>query len=322
MPTLSVILPNRNHARELGVSLPALLGQSRPADEIIVIDDASTDSSLDVITAHTQAQPHVKVIANEVQKGVAQSVNLGLDAADGDYVLLASADECLNENAVEQLVAAMTACPDAALGVSVYAEWHPERNRLDIHDKDSEHGMWYVDREDPVFVAPERFRALLRQRFVWLGINTAIFRRSALRDVGGFDPALRWHSDWFAIYAVALRHGFCAIPYSLAWFRVNGSSYSAVGMRDKAAQRQVAMAIQCKLRDPAFSDIDDAVMKTPVVMSTFLRPTLMALAARPRWYPRLARLLVWWFGEVARGRRPGAWARIVERMRWRGTGMP
>ena len=315
MATLSIVLPNRNHARELGVSLPAILGQSRPADEIIVIDDASTDASLDVITAHTQSRQHVRVITNDVHKGVAQTVSEGLNTAVGDYVLLASADERLNENAVELLMAAMTACPDAKVGVSVYTEWYPEEDRLDTHDKNSEHGMWYVDGEDPVFVSPKRFRALLRQRFIWLGINTAVFRRSALQEVGGYDPALRWHSDWFAIYAVALRHGFCAIPQSLAWFRVNGTSYSGAGMRDSTAQRQVAMAIQRKLREPAFSDIDAAVMKAPVVMSTFFRPTLIALAARPLWYPRLARLLVWWFGEVARGRRPAAWARIVERLR-------
>ena len=48
-PSLSVVLPNYNHAKLIGRALAALLAQKRAADEIIVIDDGSTDDSVAVI---------------------------------------------------------------------------------------------------------------------------------------------------------------------------------------------------------------------------------------------------------------------------------
>jgi len=97
--------------------------------------------------------------------------------------------------------------------------------------------MWYAPEGSTVFFSPAELVALLKKRFVWLGINTALFRRDALLEAGGLDPALRWHSDWFATYSIALRHGFCAVPQSLARFRLSPHSYSAIGMRDRRAQR-------------------------------------------------------------------------------------
>jgi glycosyltransferase involved in cell wall biosynthesis len=314
MTRLSVVLPNRNHARELQVSLGAIVAQTRPADDIVIIDDASTDDSVAVIERFAAERPAIRLVRNSQQRGVAESVRRGLELAKGDYVMMASADECLVEDAFERLVEAMDAHPQAKLAVSIYTHWFPDEDRLLVHDAESEHGMWYVRGPETEFVSPENFSALLKERFVWLSINSAMFRREALLEVGGFDPALRWHSDWFAIYAVAFRYGFCAVPHSLAWFRVDGKSYSGAGMRDRRAQEGVALAIQKKICEPEFRDIDRAVGRAPVVMSTFMRETLTAMAKRPHLYPRLAPLLLWWAGEVCRGRRPSSWARFVRRM--------
>ena len=59
-------LTNYNHARYLPQSLGALLAQSRPADELIVIDDASTDNSIEVIQDLVSQAPYVTFLRNEV----------------------------------------------------------------------------------------------------------------------------------------------------------------------------------------------------------------------------------------------------------------
>ena len=62
------------------------------------------------------------------------------------------------------------------------------------------------------WVSPRRFHELLAKAHIRLSVNSAMFERELLLEMGPFDPALRWHSDWFAIYAAAFRHGFCACP--------------------------------------------------------------------------------------------------------------
>ena len=309
MSTISIILPNHNHARELETSLDAAVNQTVAADEILLIDDASTDASLEVVQRFAEAHGNVRVLRNSSRLGVAATVSRGIQEATGQYILLASADERIRPHMVERLSQAAERFPEAKLIVSSFTEWWPEHDEIRVHDRHSDRGIWYLPSEEPAFVTPEALHGLLREWFVWLSANSGLIARAALLEVQGFDPALEWHSDWFAMYAIAFRYGFCAVPESLALFRVSSESYSARGMRSPEATRRVAMAIQRKLRDPAYADFRAAVARSPAVLSTFMRPTMQALAVRPADYGMLLAILRWWLVQVGKGRRPGFWAR-------------
>jgi hypothetical protein len=242
---------------------------------------------------------------------VAATVSHGIRAATSDYVVLASADEKMLPGMIERLTTTARAFPAAKMIVSAYAEWWSGDDRIRIHGRDSELGPWYVSTAEPSYISVDRLHRLLRDWFVWLGVNTAMFDRTALLETGCFDPNLRWHSDWFVSYAIAFRYGFVAIPEPLALFRVSGDSYSGRGMRDAAAQRNVALAIQHKLNEPQWAYFRVAVARSPVVMSTFMRQTLLVLAVRPSLYPMFVAVLRWWIVQALRGRRPGFWARFL-----------
>jgi hypothetical protein len=173
--------------------------------------------------------------------------------------------------------------------------------------------MWYAPGDEPFFVGPDELKALLRKQIVYLHVNTAIFRRQALLDVGSFAPALRWHGDWFAIYAIALRSGFAAVPRALSYFRIDEESYSARGVRDPVQQQDVMLNIVARLNQPEFAYFRDVLRHTPSPMSPFLRTMLITLARRPRHYPELFWIVRWWLRELARGRRPAAWAEFLRR---------
>jgi glycosyltransferase involved in cell wall biosynthesis len=91
--TLSVVLPNYNHAKFVGRALTALIRQKRAADEIIVIDDGSTDDSLDVIHGIAARAPAIRVLRNEKNIGVIATLQRGLESARGDYVYFAASDD-------------------------------------------------------------------------------------------------------------------------------------------------------------------------------------------------------------------------------------
>ena len=89
-PTLSVVLPNYNHAKFVGRALAALLGQERAADEIIVIDDGSTDDSVAVIERIAAAAPTIRLLRNPSNIGVIPTLQRGLEAARGNIHLFRS----------------------------------------------------------------------------------------------------------------------------------------------------------------------------------------------------------------------------------------
>lgn len=312
--TTSVVIPNCNHAEQLKISLEAIVTQTLPVQEIIIIDDASTDHSLDVISGFQARYSNIRLLRNTVQQGVATTVARGLAEVRTPRVLLASADEKILPHMNEVLGRALDAFPQARVAVGSYCEWFPHQDNTVIeHGPSSALGMWYAD-EQPRFIDPARLRALLGQRFVWLPVNSAVFDIQALREVGGFDPALRWHSDWFAMYAIAFRYGFCAVNRPVSWFRIDPKSYSGKGMSVAAQQREVALAIQRKLQTRDFRDFERALRQAPCAMSPFIRPMIQALSWRPRYYGMLVSILKWWCAEVFHGRRPGILRRWVERL--------
>jgi glycosyltransferase involved in cell wall biosynthesis len=92
-PTLSVVLPNYNHAKFVGRALAALLGQEHAADEIIVIDDGSTDDSVAVIERIAAAAPTIRLLRNPSNIGVIPTLQRGLEAAHGTYIYFAASDD-------------------------------------------------------------------------------------------------------------------------------------------------------------------------------------------------------------------------------------
>jgi hypothetical protein len=200
------------------------------------------------------------------------------------------------------MITAIERFPQAKLCVSQYVQYLEVENRTVHHGPNLELGCWYGS-GDTEFFSASALHELLRQAFVWLPINGAFVDRDTFRAIGGFDPRLRWHSDWFAAYAIALRHGFVVVPEPLSVFRIAGDTYSGIGMRSRRQQRAVCVAIYEKLNDPSFADIREALRQRPAAFSPFIRYLLEGLALRPNDWPYWGSLVLWWLREVCGGRR-------------------
>src|SRR6185295_14666668 len=107
-PTLSVLIPNYNHGRFISDNLDAILGQSHPPDEVIVIDDGSTDNSMSVIKQYAAQDTRVKVFQNERNMGVVFTLNRALSLASGDYCYGSAADDRVRPGFFEKAMRLLT----------------------------------------------------------------------------------------------------------------------------------------------------------------------------------------------------------------------
>lgn len=101
---ISVIIPVYNDENYLHVCLNSVLKQTYDNFEIICIDDASTDSSVEILEYFAQKDSRIKILKNDSNKGPGYSRNRGLDIAKGKYISFLDADDWFSYDAFDILI--------------------------------------------------------------------------------------------------------------------------------------------------------------------------------------------------------------------------
>jgi glycosyltransferase involved in cell wall biosynthesis len=218
--TLSVVLPNYNHARLIGRALGALLAQGRAADEVIVIDDGSTDDSVRVINRFATKAPSIRVLSNPSNIGVIPTLQRGLQAARSKYIYFAAADDWVAPGFFELALRRLEADPGVGLfcGEAMLVDG---RNNRPFAVRPAVRPRMCAGRID----AP-RVSQLLRSTDNWILTGSAIFRREYVDWAGGFDERLGSFADGFIARKIALRFGFVFEPKVVATWVVFPDSVS------------------------------------------------------------------------------------------------
>jgi glycosyltransferase involved in cell wall biosynthesis len=213
---LSVVIPNYNHSAYLRASLEGVLAQARGADEIIVVDDASTDDSFAVASSFLDRHPNFRLVQNSRNLGCVPTLNRGLALARGSIVYFGAADDLTYPMLFARGVALLDAHPQAAL--------FSARSDL-ISANGDQLGVMPTPvplRAPGLIDRPAVARTLMREDGWFMG-NTTIYRRSLLLSLGGFPEDLGSFADGYVCRLLALRHGACYSPEVLAaWRRLEG----------------------------------------------------------------------------------------------------
>ncbi len=114
LPLISVIVVNFNGGLLLTTTVEAVLSSTVPV-EVLVLDNGSTDASLQQLQQRYGADARLHIIRNYRNRGFAQASNIGLRQARGEYLLLLNPDAVLQQDTLARMVAALRANPDAGM---------------------------------------------------------------------------------------------------------------------------------------------------------------------------------------------------------------
>ena len=178
---ISIIIPSYNQAQYLNSSISSALEQTVKAHEIIVIDDGSTDNSLEI--ARSYESLGVKVIS-QVNKGLSAARNTGIMNATGDYIFPLDADDMLLENAIERIteIAEQT---DADIISPSFKCFGITQNEIILI-------------QNPTI---EDFKVANRIAYC------SAIKREALLEVGGYSPKMIWGYEDLHIWFDLLNRG-------------------------------------------------------------------------------------------------------------------
>jgi GT2 family glycosyltransferase len=186
--TISTVIPCFNGADFLDEALRSVHGQTRAVDEIIVVDDGSTDDSVSI----ARREGAICLSTGGRAAGPSAARNIGIRAARGDVIAFLDADDYWEPAHCELVVGLLDRHPDAAVAFS--------RERR-IGDWEGEH-----DRVLPEDQPVDAFWPCLRRNMIpQMGVAV---RRAALLAVGGYDETRRYSEDYDLWLKLARRYPF------------------------------------------------------------------------------------------------------------------
>lgn len=178
--TASVIIPNWNGARYLPGCLDSLRDQAGPGTEIIVVDNGSTDDSLEILGKY----PGIVLIRNAENRGFAAAVNQGFDIMQGRYAVLLNNDTVVQSGWLNTLIQEMETHPKAFSTASLMLRMDDPDRVDDAGDNYTVLGWGYKRRDGK----PAQREQKPRRVFSACG-GAAIYRREVLDTIGGMDEA-------------------------------------------------------------------------------------------------------------------------------------
>ncbi len=217
MPLISVVVPVYNGEKTIKETIESILNQTLSDLELLIINDGSQDSTLEIISTIQDSRIQVFSYPNA---GLAASRNRGIKHATTDYISFIDADDLWTPDKLELQFNALQENPQAAVAYS----W------TDYIDDSSQ----YLRRGSHITANGDVYAKLLVIDFLENGSN-ALIRKQALIDVGSFDESLPAAEDWDIFLKLAANYPFVAVPAPQILYRLSSNSMSANVVRQEAA---------------------------------------------------------------------------------------
>ena len=209
MPTISVVVPVYNAERTILETIASVQEQTFSDFEVIVINDGSTDRTLELL--NTVQEPRLKVFSYS-NGGLPVARNRGISQATGEFISFIDADDLWTPDKLELQLAALQQHPEAGVAYSWTCNMSEKGESFEPGQSVSFEGNVYPQ--------------LLLGNFISSGSNCLI-RREAIASVGEFDPTLKSCEDWEFYLRLAARWSFVVVPKLQILYRQSAMAMSS-----------------------------------------------------------------------------------------------
>jgi glycosyltransferase involved in cell wall biosynthesis len=239
-PRVTIFVQSYNTAAYVGECLASVLAQqSRLALEVLVIDDASTDGTSELIGSFTD--PRLRVIRHERNTGAIATANEGYAMARGEFIARLDSDDRLHPHFVERSVAALQANPRSGLAYG---------DAVTIDDAGRVTSTGGVVRRSGPNVGNEFFALLLDN---YIPAPATMVRREPLQSLLPIPSHYRF-LDWYVTTGITERWDSCFIPEVLADYRVHGANMHRAMILDRRGEATSQEILDQLFQGPARRD--------------------------------------------------------------------
>ncbi len=196
-PLISVVVPAHNEERYLRQCLDSVAMQNHEAFECIVVDDASSDRTAELVEGYAQEDTRFRLVSHRLNRGLSAARNSGADVAKGSLLTFLDGDDYLYQNALFDRVAALEGNDDIRVGGSFMGiQSVPEK------------GLWWESLAPYLVHRQETVTFLSRAGECPFPAHAPLIRTEIFRQFGGFDETMDGGCEDWDLWQRILRDGY------------------------------------------------------------------------------------------------------------------
>lgn len=237
-PKVTVVIPVYNREKYVGDAIGSILAQTFTDFELLVIDDGSTDGSVEVVRSYRD--PRIRLECNETNWGIAKTRNRGIQLACGEYLAFLDSDDWAYPERLAKQAAFLDSHPDYA-AVGAWVAWMDDKG----------HSLRRVKRK------PVLSDEIAAQRLFQQGIeNSASMARTAILRDYGHQEQYDVSSDFDLWARIAAKHKLATLPEVLVRRRLHGGRITEEKAHHVKDLRMAIYAAQLRTLGVAFTETD------------------------------------------------------------------
>jgi glycosyltransferase involved in cell wall biosynthesis len=248
--TITVGIPCYNHARYLADSIGSVLAQTRQVDEIIVLNDGSTDDFKTQILQFTD--PRIRVMAFDENRGIDEAANQMAFRAKGDFFVFLAADDMMHPQYIEKCLKEFATHPWTEMVAS-------QTGFIDAEGKPFntvENPMFKIKRAQN-YGSREEWLAAMHPGNHYFGIG--MYRTLVLSEVGGWEKQYKVISDYQLYLKLLQREAIRIVEEPLTITRVTGDNKSLLSGKEA----QELPLLYHEARKPFYRKMMKVMIATP-----------------------------------------------------------
>lgn len=211
VPALSVVMPAFNAEKYVERAVESILKQTFQDLELVIVDDASTDGTLEIIERLAAADARIRVVPSEQNLGVAAATNLGVSKTRADFIGRMDADDISDPTRFEKQIAVLRANPHFAVVGSFASHTNDRGQVLSLSPTGPRSEAQFDDLR-------------LRGETTMVFGGTALFRRHLFEKAGGYDPSIGSGEDVELFDRMSDLGPIVSIPEPLLLYRLHQTS--------------------------------------------------------------------------------------------------
>lgn len=212
---VSIIIPVYNTEQYLRQCLDSVVSQTLKDIEIIIVNDGSTDNSLNILQEYQKKYSHIKVV-NQTNKGYSEVRNVGLKIANGDYIGFVDSDDFIEKNMFEKLIKKALETNADIVSCNYYMFYKKGREEILLPSNNLPQ-IKILEKSLCCFLGAEEL--LLDEAFIW----NRIYKRDFLvnNDIEFDTDIYFWEDTMFHRKALFCSKTVVYIPDILYFYRKN-----------------------------------------------------------------------------------------------------